>query len=328
MYRSIRFLLRHKTEFLRNDTGNDTSTPPLEIRLTIGGSLILLTGVIIASVNQIQFTSIIREGNESTLLTEFRKRHPVNFTYDPTDGKATAFVLTICNASVYTIYPIVALGLNPNGTVLHPLEHRVWAQRNGNKWQTIGFICESNTIKGQDICLDTEQNVCHLEIHPDETPETVLVYVGNGCACMRTLCDSIVTDTTTVETYTHSNICVCNSNNIMGCNFNYSAPVTSHQLIQCNYTLHRDLLPTPTTVAHDDLSQLLKRTRNNGQRTLITIHHNAERIHPVPERVKKDGEHHWWETVFGWSPTATGILNLMLHPTVVLLVLTYYVYCL
>ncbi|KAK4828079.1 hypothetical protein QYF61_023139 [Mycteria americana] len=28
----------------------------------------------------------------------------------------------------------------------------------------------------------------------------------------------------------------------------------------------------------------------------------------------KDGEHHWWETLFGWSPTATGILNLMLHP--------------
>ena len=89
-----------------------------------------------------------------------------------------------------------------HGTILYPLEHRVWVQQNWNIWQTIdvdacvvreqqGFICESNTIKAQDICLDTEQNVCHFEIHPDETPETVFVYVGNRCVCMRTFCDSI-----------------------------------------------------------------------------------------------------------------------------------------
>lgn len=39
----------------RNDTRNDTSTPPLEIGLTIGGSLTLFAGVIIATMNQVQF---------------------------------------------------------------------------------------------------------------------------------------------------------------------------------------------------------------------------------------------------------------------------------
>ncbi|KAK4806955.1 hypothetical protein QYF61_027347, partial [Mycteria americana] len=66
----------------------------------------------------------------------------------------------------------------------------------------------------------------------------------------------------------------------------------------------------------------MERIRNNGHKTLITVHHDAEEIHHVLERVKKDGEHHWWETLLGWSPTATGVFNLMLHPVVILLTLT------
>ena len=57
------------------------------------------------------------------------------------------------------------------------------------------------------------------------------------------------------------------------------------------------------------------------QPPLIIVHHDAEEIHHILERVKKDGEHHWWETLFEWSPTATRTLNLMLHPIVVLLAL-------
>lgn len=105
----------------------------------------------------------------------------------------------------YPTYPIILSGLNPNQTVLCPLEHRVWAQWDGNKWQTTdvnacvvqerkGFIHESNTIRAQDICLDVE-HVCHFEIYPDETPKTILIHIGKGCA------------------------------------LSYSAPVTSYQLI-------------------------------------------------------------------------------------------------
>lgn len=95
--------------------------------------------------------------------------------------------------SVYAIYlniPIIALGLNHNGAILYPIEHRVWAQRDGNRWQTVdvsscaiweqGFLYESNTLNAQDICLDTEQNICHFEVHPNEALKTVLVYIGKG----------------------------------------------------------------------------------------------------------------------------------------------------
>lgn len=38
------------------------------------------------------------------------------------------------------------------------------------------FICEINTTETQDICLDTEQNICHFEIHPNEIPKTIVTY--------------------------------------------------------------------------------------------------------------------------------------------------------
>lgn len=117
--------------------------------------------------------TIIREGEEGTLPTEIQKViwdnavefekkfqswwYLVNFTYDSSNSAVTAFLLTIHNASVYTIYQIIALGLNHNGAALYPIEHRVLAQQKGNKWQAIevnaciireqGLICGSNTIK-------------------------------------------------------------------------------------------------------------------------------------------------------------------------------------
>ena len=117
----------------------------------------------------------------------------------------------------------------------------------------------------------------------------------------------------------------------MGCDFNYSAPITSYQLLQSNYTLIQNLLPTPIgmnltlvrkLLQHDDLHQLLERIRNSGQKTLITVHHDAKEIHHILERVKRDGEHHGWETLLGWSPTTTGIYNHVLHPVVVVFSLT------
>lgn len=85
--------------------------------------------------------AVIGEGKEGILPTEIRKViwdnvikferkfqswwYPVNFTYDPTSSTATAFMLTICNALVNYVYQIIALGLNHDGTVFYPLEHRL-----------------------------------------------------------------------------------------------------------------------------------------------------------------------------------------------------------
>lgn len=84
-------------------------------------------------------STLIRKGESGTLSKEFQKIiwdkandfekrfqswwNLVNFAYDPMQDSITAFVMTIAQASVYTIYPIIALGINHNESVLYPTEH-------------------------------------------------------------------------------------------------------------------------------------------------------------------------------------------------------------
>ena len=72
---------------------------------------------------------------------------------------------------------------------------------------------------------------------------------------------------------------------------------------------------------HPDLIDLLQQAQKTGQKTLITVQHDIEEIHQVLTRVKRDGEHQWWESLFGWSPTATGLFNSMFHPVMIFLIL-------
>lgn len=58
-----------------------------------------------------EIQKVIRN-NANKFEIEFQSSwHLVNFSYNTSDNKATAFVLTIHNASVYAIYSIVALEL-------------------------------------------------------------------------------------------------------------------------------------------------------------------------------------------------------------------------
>ena len=64
-------------------------------------------------------------------------------------------------------------------------------------------------------------------------------------------------DKVIVETKNYLNFCVCNFIEIIGCDFSYSAPVTSHQLLQSNYMLIHELLPTPIGMNLTLVKQLL-----------------------------------------------------------------------
>lgn len=55
---------------------------------------------------------------------------------------------------------------------------------------------------------------------------------------------------------------------------------------------------------------------------LITASHDVKEIQ-VMEWVKKDGEQHGWDMLYGWLPTATGVFNQVLHSVIVLLILTF-----
>lgn len=57
-------------------------------------------------------------------------------------------------------------------------------------------------------------------------------------------------------------------------------------------------------------------------RRLISAPHHVKEIQVI-EWVKKDGEQHWWDTLSGWFPTATGVFNKVLHPVIVRTILTF-----
>lgn len=120
--------------------------------------------------------------------------------------------------------------------------------------------------------------------------------------CFRTICDSVLVDNIVVDTKNHSNFCACNFTKIIECDITYEAKVTSHHLLQSNYTLLHKLMPTPTgmnltlvrqLLLHQDLMKIFKKIQESRQKTLVTVHHDVGKIHRDVERVKQDGEHRW-----------------------------------
>lgn len=90
------------------------------------------------------------------------------------------------------------------------------------------------------LCLDTEHRVCTFERFPHNNNRSQVYYVGNGCACIRTLCLHIFIDYCP-EIANGTNLCVCNFSRIVGCDFDYSVPLTTMQLIEAEYTLYYDV---------------------------------------------------------------------------------------
>lgn len=301
---------------------------------------------------------ILRDGDNGVLPTEIRKIvwdaatdkerqlqawwRLVNFTHDQVLDAVIAFVLTVAEARIEKVYPIVALGVNTNGSVVYPLDHRMWARVSDKKWQSVdleacilerglGFICEDDALKASDVCFDTREGVCHFEINPQSNNKTVLVYVGKGCVCFRTMCKYVqINDIYNQTVFNDSNMCACNVAIIRGCDFVYKPPVFTSQLLIRNYTLYRSITPTPIgmdlslvkeMLEHANLQQLLENAKAEAKKILITVHHDGNVIKQVIERIKRVGEHHWWEMFFGWSPTASGIFNALLHPVVIILLM-------
>ena len=141
-----------------------------------------------------------------------------------------------------------------------------------------GFLCESNTIMAQDTCLDTDQKICHFEARPNANLETVIIYAGKGCACLRTKCNTITVDGEVKETAQYSNYCICN--------------------FTSNFTLSQMIIPTPIglnissikeLLKHSDLQRILEETKEKGHETLLMIHHDVEGI----KKVLKKGRTGW-----------------------------------
>ncbi|KAK4832484.1 hypothetical protein QYF61_023531 [Mycteria americana] len=211
----------------------------------------------------------LRDGDNSILPTEIQKIvwdaatekerqlqawwRLINFTHDQVLNAVIAHVLTMAEAHIEKVYPIMGLGVNTNRSMAHPLDHRMWVRVSDGKWQSVdfeactlerrlGFICEDDALKASDVCFDTKEGVCHFEINPQSSNKTVLAYIRKG-----------------------------------------------HLLIR-NYTLYRsitlisigmDLSLVKEMLEHVTLKQLLENAKAEAKKILITVHHNGNVIKQV-----------------------------------------------
>lgn len=94
---------------------------------------------------------------------------------------------------------------------------------NGKLLISTHALCRSNKdsfakvtpSRPKTFVLTLSKMFCHFEIHPNENMETVLVYIGKECICMRTSCNFLFVDNLTVDTTNHSNICTCLQDEIL-----------------------------------------------------------------------------------------------------------------
>ncbi|XP_058670681.1 uncharacterized protein LOC131564315 [Ammospiza caudacuta] len=278
--------------------------------------------------------------------TRFERDHQawwqlVNFTYEPQREHVEAYVLTISAAEERGIFPILTLGTMHQDVIVRPINHNVWASYDytKNKWQSVsteaciprgqlGYVCENAVVEAEDLCLDAENSVCTLEMLPHDKTQSQVYYIGNGCACVRTACDNVTIDNCLAET-NNTNFCACNFTKIIGCDFHYTVPITTQQLINANFNLYQeipklqigmDVKILKAMLAHPEVKKLVQKVNQTTKRMVWQIEHDSERIKNVLTEVEQVGQHHWWDIFTGYSPTATQVFHYLVHPMLVVII--------
>ncbi|XP_068129074.1 uncharacterized protein [Hyperolius riggenbachi] len=72
--------------------------------------------------------------------------------------------------------------------------------------------------------------------------------------------------------------------------------------------------------------EIMKTLRASERQATVRLEHDREKLVQVSHALEQDAKVSWWESLFGYSPKASAFLNLMLHPVVVLIVLTCLLY--
>uniref|UniRef100_A0A8D2LZR5 Uncharacterized protein n=1 Tax=Zonotrichia albicollis TaxID=44394 RepID=A0A8D2LZR5_ZONAL len=277
--------------------------------------------------------------------TQFEKDHQawwqlVNFTYEPQQEHIEAYVLTISVAEERAIFPILILGTIHQDVIVRPIDHNVWASYDYTKkrWQSIsteaciprgqlGYVCENAVVEAEDLCLDAENSVCTFEMLLQNRTQSRVYYIGNGCACVRTACDNITIDSCQEET-NNTNFCVCNFTKIVGCDFHYTVPITTQQLINADFNLYQeipklqigmDVKILKAMLAHPKVKQLVQKVNQTTKRMVWQGEHNSEKKTNILTEVEQVGQHHWWDIFTGYSPTATQVFHYLVHPMLIVI---------
>uniref|UniRef100_A0A8C8R7M0 Uncharacterized protein n=1 Tax=Pelusios castaneus TaxID=367368 RepID=A0A8C8R7M0_9SAUR len=265
----------------------------------------------------------------------------INFTYNPQDDQIIVYVLMISKAQRKWISPIIALGLNLNSSVMQQIGYKLWAIKQNNTWRAVeleacneepdvGYVCNNNAIQSCGVCLNRNKGECYYRLDPCSSNESMIVYVGRTCVCIRSWCTMFkVNHVYDIAHNPYENQCLCNISSLVGCDVEFTLPVTVNDEIQGQYQLYEQisLIPLGLNVSlvrklieHPELQKQVEKAKENAQNVLITVHHSARQIEQVMEQIKGITKHCWWRIFLELSSTAKKYLNILVHPIVMLLI--------
>lgn len=79
---------------------------------------------------------------------------------------------------------------------------------------------------------------------------------------------------------------------------------------------------------NSQITQLTTATCNTAQMCCISILHQGIEVLKVSEQARQMQVYHWYDIFTGRAPSGTAILNMMLHPVIILLIMLGILFCL
>ncbi|XP_034270470.1 peroxisome proliferator-activated receptor delta isoform X1 [Pantherophis guttatus] len=267
----------------------------------------------------------------------------LNASYDSTQNILRLFLITVEAAQIIPIYPIVPLGFQiDRDLVMYSRDSNKWAHLRDGEWQSVnvqgcvkkenlGFVCDDNSLEEHHECFSPQfinNSHCSFDVVQEEM--STVVYTGKGCICVRTPCEFIIINSVIIQPMLpYINRCFCNISVIVGCDFQFRVPVWTVQHMKAYPSLYKEIFPISlglglstlkNLLSHPSLKQELLKLRDMGENAALEIHHNNQEIAQIVAKVTSAGDHAWWEVLLGWSPSANGVLNIALHPIVMILI--------
>nr|XP_020651919.1 peroxisome proliferator-activated receptor delta isoform X2 [Pogona vitticeps] len=267
----------------------------------------------------------------------------LNASYDSCQNMLRLFIITVEATQIISIYPVVPLGFQiEKDLVMYSRDSNRWAHLTDGAWQTVniqgcvkrenlGFVCDDNSLEEHHECFSPQlvnNSHCSFDVIQEDT--STVVYTGKGCICVRTPCEFVIINGLVIQPMLpYINRCFCNISVIVGCDFQFRVPVWTVQHMKTYPSLYREISPIslglglPTLknlLSHPSLKQELLKLKDMGENAALEIQHSNQEIAKIVATVKSAGNHAWWEVLLGWSPSSNGVLNIALHPIVVILI--------
>ncbi|XP_042318654.1 peroxisome proliferator-activated receptor delta isoform X1 [Sceloporus undulatus] len=267
----------------------------------------------------------------------------LNASYDSTQNMLRLFIITVEATRINQVYPVVPLGFQiEKDLVMYSTDSNRWALMKDSDWQTVnvqgcvkrenlGFICDDNSLEEHHECFPPQLiNNSHCSFDVIQEKASTVVYTGKGCICVRTPCEFVIINGLVIQPMLpYINRCFCNISVIVGCDFQFRVPVWTVQHMKTYPSLYREISPISlgfglstlkNLLSHPSLKQELLKLRDMGENAMLEIQHRNQEIAQIVAKVKSAGDHAWWEVLLGWSPSSNAMLNIALHPIVMILI--------